>query len=40
VKKRLNSSELEVLVAAHRDDQLVVALMADLQEHEGLSDDG
>ena len=40
VKKRWNNSEPEVLEAAHTNDPLVVALRTDLQEREGLSDDG
>jgi len=37
---RWNSSELEVVAAAHTNDPLLAALTADLQEHEGWSDDG
>jgi len=36
----LNSSELEVLAAAHTNDPLLAAPTADLQVREGLSDDG
>jgi len=40
MSSRLNSSELEVLAAAHTNDRLLAVLTANLQEHEGRSDDG